>query len=212
LKGLFSFPVAVLLVTATHSPRCGPTEEELGRAVMVSAPGVLLAAFGMMALLVWLWRKLEPEFSMKPVPILAATGAAALGAVLALIGMRGEATGTPTGVGGVVEWVPMALWAVGATYLLLLLITWRIWLLASPRHAFTWSFLPPLILVFLPAPLMALGWTDNWDEFCSMAWVFPGYLGAVTGPLLLLAIVEVVIRRKRAKGKQTVTEVSPSGE
>jgi hypothetical protein len=192
----------VLLAAATETVQCGPTEVEAGRAVIISAPVALLAGLGMMRLLLWLWRKLRPELTISYKPMLVALGISVVGAVLALTGIRAGEPGTPSGLRGILDLVPIAIWAVGTTYLLFVLIFWRVLLAIGVRQAFSWALVPPLILLFLPALPMAFGVTSDWLDSVMLVWMSPGYGGAVTGPVLVVAIIEVLVRWRMTRSSR----------
>jgi len=185
---------------------CGPTEAEAGRAVMLATPVALGAFLGLMQLFLWLWRKNKPELTMDLKPILIALGITGFGALWALLGAAYEvqqiANTTYNGFAGVMEWVPAALLGYGPTYLVFALLTWRIWLWLGPGTAFGWSYLPALVALWIPCPVMASGLTENWLEFWSGAWIYPGCLGAVTLPVLIVLVLEIVIRNWLAKRKK----------
>jgi len=189
---------------------CGPSESEAGRAVMTATPVVLGVHLGLMQFLLWLWRKHRPELSMDLKPILIALAISGLGALWAMLGAAYEvqivANTSYNGFAGVMEWVPAALLGYGTTYLAFALLTWRIWLWLGPGTAFSWSFLPALVGLWIPCPIMATGLTDNWLEFWSGAWIFPGCLGAVTLPVLIVLVSEILIRLWLAKRKKNSSQ------
>ena len=116
---------------------------------------------------------------------------------------------TTNGIAGVAEWFPTALIAYGASYLALLLVCWRIWLWLRPRTAFTWAHLPVLILQLAPCPPMIFGLWEKHDEVW-LVWILPGYVGMVTGPLFLIALIEVMVRILRRKKAARAQQSPPS--
>ncbi|HUU01487.1 MAG TPA: hypothetical protein VM425_08620 [Myxococcota bacterium] len=194
-------PVLVMAAAAHGGGSCGPSEIEAGRAVMFVGLPVLLITLGFMLLFLWLWRKVKPELSREWKPAGFALGAMALMCVLSLAGVPsdGSGRGLSFGVSGIMEWVPFAMMAAGTTYLLFVLVVWRIWLVFWPKTAFGWAFLPPLVLLWWPAPLMGFGLTEGWMDFWTAAWVFPGYCGIVTGPVFLILLIEILVRIRLAR-------------
>jgi hypothetical protein len=191
---------------------CGPTEAEAGRAVMTATPVVLGVHLGLMQFMLWLWRKKTPELAMDLKPILIALAVSGLGALWAMLGAAYEvqivANTSYNGFAGVMEWVPAALLGYGTTYLMFALLTWRVWLWLGPGTAFSWSFLPALVALWFPCPIMSVGVTDNWLEFWSGAWIYPGCLGAVTVPVLIVLVSEILIRLWLVKRKKKSSQES----
>jgi hypothetical protein len=166
--------------------KCGPDNEEAARAVMFSAPLALAAGMGLLACMLWLWRKVRPELSIDWKPSLVTLAVLGLGLLLSFVGMSEEAE--------VARWYPAGLLAMGVSYLAVLLVAWRIWLLAEPRRAFTWSFLPAMVIMLWPCPFMLAWGSESWEGIMLVLWVLPGYMGLVCGPLLAVLIIEVVVR------------------
>jgi len=185
----------VLLVSG-----CGPTDEEAGRAVMLAAPIVLLVGTGIMRFLLFLWRRLEPGLDMSMKPSLVAFWVLAGGAVLSLVGItEPPAASGQTPWQSVTEWLPAALILFGNTSLALWLVTWRVWLLIDPARAFSWSGLPVLAVLLIPAPFMAFGSMAPANDFIFLVWVFPGYMGIVPPCLLGLLLLEFFLRYRKMR-------------
>jgi len=200
---------------------CGPTDEEAARAVMMVTPLVYLAGLGLMALMAFLWRKLKPELSLKWKPLLVGLILAIIIGALSFVGVTIETpkdsgwfTSTTDGIEGVMEWFWAALIFYGTSYLTLLLVCWRIWLWRRPATAFSWSWIPVNLLMLLPCLPMILGYKFMGykfiSDFAEIIWIIPGYVGLVTAPLFIIALIEVWVRFRHRKAG-TIT-LSPAGE
>jgi hypothetical protein len=185
---------------------CGPTAEEAGRAVLFVAPGVLVAGLGALRLLLWLWRKAEPELSWRPAPAIATVAVLLAGAMLSLVGVSVEQPQSPPlgayndGVPGVLEWIDEAAYMFGPSLLAALLVSWRIWLAFSRRTAFTWALVPAVVVTVAPAAPLALALvSDEMAEPVISFWLYSGLEGIVPGALLLALVVEALFRIRRAR-------------
>lgn len=199
-------PAAVLLaLIALGLSGCGPTDEEVGRAILLTA--VVPHALGMALMFVFhaLWRPLKPDAVISLKPLLVALGVLVVAAGLSLVGVTEQGPDHPdsSGVEGVVWLATIALAAFGTSYLALWLVVWRIWLAKSPRTAFTWSFLPVLAILIWPCPIMATGVTESSDAWHVLMtpnyylWYYSGYGGLVASPVIISLLIEGLIRRRR---------------
>lgn len=166
---------------------CGPTSRQIGQAVLWAAPIITVAVLGFAWLYAWLWRPLREapvRIDLRPALVVAAIQLALAITTLWAPDLDGELIG-------------IAVWTVGTSYLALQVILLRIALLA-PGRVYSWALLAPWLLFYPGAPILGLlstgGHEDLGDAF-AMLWILPGYAGWVTGPLVLIAIVEVVLRR-----------------
>jgi len=185
-----AIPLLALFLCAHGQASCGPTDEEAARAVMFTAPFAFLAGMGLLRLLLWLWRKRKP-LTVRYRPALAALFVLVFGQIISFLGLSENAY--------VSEWYIAALVLMGTSYLSILLLTWRIWFFFSPDKAFTWSFLPAAVLTFWPCPFMLFSTEVSWDFAVVIFWIFPGYMGIVTGILLAGLIIEIAVRIHRAR-------------
>jgi hypothetical protein len=186
-------PFLALFLCAHGPSSCGPTDEEASRAVMFAGPIVFLAGMGLLRFLLWLWRKRKPV-AVRWKPALVVLGVLVLGQVVSFIGLSDNAY--------VSEWYFAALVLMGTSFLTLLLVIWRIWAFFSPDMAFTWSYLPAAVLIFWPCPFMLFSAETYWDFPVVVFWIFPGYMGIVTGILLAILIIEIVVRIRLARRRQ----------
>ena len=188
-----AIPFLALFLCAHGPGSCGPTDEEAARAVMFAGPIVFLAGMGLLRLLLWLWRKRKPV-AVRWKPALVVLGVLVLGQVISFAGLSENAY--------VSEWYWAALVLMGTSFLTVLLVIWRIWAFFSPDTAFTWAYLPTAVLMFWPCPFMLFSTEVQWDFAVVIFWIFPGYMGLVTGIILAGLIIEIVVRirlaRKRA--------------
>jgi len=185
-----AIPFLALFLCAHGQASCGPTDEEAARAVLFAAPFAFLAGMGLLRLLLWLWRKRRP-LTVGWKPSLVALFVLLLGQIISFLGLSENAY--------VSEWYIAALVLMGTSYLTILLLTWRIWFFFSPQKAFTWSFLPAAVLMFWPCPFMLFSTEVQWDFAVVIFWIFPGYMGSVTGILLAGLIIEIAVRIHRAR-------------
>lgn len=185
-----AIPFLALFLCAHGPGSCGPTDEEAARAVMFAGPIVFLAGMGLLRLLLWLWRKRKPV-TVRWKPALVVLGVLVLGQIISFLGLSENAY--------VSEWYIAALVLMGASYLTVLLLTWRIWFFFAPDTAFTWSYLPAAVLMFWPCPFMLFSTAADWDFAVVIFWIFPGYMGVVPAILLAILIIEILVRIRRAR-------------
>jgi hypothetical protein len=191
MKAHHAIPLLALFLCAHGQASCGPTDEEAARAVMFAAPFAFLAGMGLLRLMLWLWRKRKPGLLVRWRPSMVALALLVLGQIISFLGLSENTY--------VSEWYLAALVLMGTSYLTVLLLTWRIWFFFSADRAFTWAFLPAVVLMFWPCPLMLFCTEIQWDFAVVIFWIFPGYMGVVTGILLAVLIIEVVVRIRKAR-------------
>jgi len=206
---------------------CGPSEEEAARAVMMATPIVYLAGMGIMALMLFLWRKLEPRLGINWRPVLLGLALACVIGLLSIVGVTTDpppdtngdspwGRATTDGIPGVVGWLGIAIIFYGTSYLALLLVSWRIWLWRRPATAFTWAWVPVLFVMLAPCATMIMFSGNRSDAMRFFAeavvglWGFPGFMGMVTVPLLLIALTEVWVRVRIIQRKRNDKPVSSS--
>jgi uncharacterized membrane protein len=214
-RNLIVFATASLLLSG-----CGPSQEESARAVMMATPVVYLAGMGIMALMLFLWRKLEPRLGINWNPVLLGLALACVIGLLSIVGVTNDPPNTQgrtatDGIPGVVEWVGFAIVFYGTSYLSVLLVIWRIWLWRRPATAFTWAWTPVLFVMMAPCPAMIMSTGEHsvamhyFSEAGRFFWTFPGFIGMVTGPLLLLALIEVWVRIRQRRRKRPPRDLTP---
>jgi len=179
---------AVLITAAAMLGGCGPTNEEVGQAVLWAAPLVTLigmaAAWGYAAL----WRPLvSVRLDVRPGMIVAAIQSA-----LALATFVAPAIDP--------DLVLVAVHVIGTSYLAVAIIGLRLSVHRGARN-YAWAWLSPWIVLYPPAVILALmgDAAGAAGDLPLYIWILPGYGGAVTVPIALLALVEVLVRRARAR-------------
>lgn len=182
---------ALALAPLLLGARCGPTDQEAGGAVVLALPVMIAAG----TLLLWglngLWRHALDDLTWRPGPALA--GIAGSGVIAAMTAIALADTDAA-------RWVGMALVAAGSSYLALLLVVWRLWMVASPARAFAWAWLPAAVLQLVTgaaAATDAMG--DGAMDVLAVVWIIPGYWGIPTLALLLGVALEAAIRAHRAR-------------
>lgn len=187
-------PALALVLLALGAGGCGPTSEEIGRAMLCASPLVMLVSYGVLRLLFVLWRKVRPDFSMRCAPIVWTTGALALLAILALALPFSDPS---SDLGEVLNLVLLALYLGGSTALSAQLLLYLFLRLLAPERAFTWSCLGALVILW-PAPILAFvpdsGAAMDW---VIMVWAFGGAWGIVPGTLLFIALLDAGLARRR---------------
>jgi len=193
--------LALLLLLATQGARCGPDDGEAASAVFLAAPVFIAVGVGLLALLRALWRPLRPDLRLASLPALVALAACLLlGVVGVLLSLQRNAPPDATLVSGF-DWdlTLIALLVAGPSYLSLLLVSWRVWLRCRPASAFTWSWLPPLLVLLLPAACMLPGHTVDWLDWSLWLWMIPGIYGLPTAALLVGLVAEALVRRRHPR-------------
>lgn len=166
---------------------CKLEDDELGRAVLQASPAIVLVG----ALVLWgyhrAYKQLDQQISYDPRPTLLMAGTLAVAGAYSAVRVRVE------------DLVLIAAWLAGASYLSLLLVTARVLLRVSPRHAFSHALLVPSALLFAPALVMAAKLTSDWAHVAEAIWIVPGMYGFVTAVIAAGLAVEVWVRVRRSK-------------
>lgn len=181
---------AFLLLALALATGCGPNTREASIAVLVAAVAVIVLANAVVGLLWLVWHRVRPALGFRWRPfVVVGLALSAAGLLASTRPYHGEMT----------EYLAIALWAVGTSYLTFLLLVWRLCLSApnglAVAHAIAGA------LMFGPAlPLAFVGSTaGELDEALLLLWVFPGYAGIVSGPLFVLLLIEALVRLARAR-------------
>jgi hypothetical protein len=180
-RSAWAFVPLLLLACA-----CGPTERESGHAILLMAPLITLGGVGVASLFRALWKPLVSPLSQP----LRDCRNLMIALVLACLPLFFDKHLND-------EWLLVALHAVGTSYLTFLLIGVRLSLSPRNTHLFRYVTYLPWLVLYPPALYFAYvgSTTAEASDFPLQLWWFPGYAGLITGPLFLLLLVEVLVRR-----------------
>jgi hypothetical protein len=179
-----------LLAIALFIGGCGPSEEEVGSAVLLAGPLICLAATGAIELLERLWRPVFPKPAERRWPwwlVFAASAALAGIALIAPAKLDDEMT----------DLVFTAFWTVGSIYLVLVLLVWRATLRGreggsmSPRAG---GHLAVAALMLLPAVPLAL--FGKRVEIVSVLYVYAAVLGIYVAPVAAVLLTGLLIEAR----------------
>lgn len=192
------FPVVVILISGCLFG-CGPNDREAASAVLLAAPLVFVLSQLILRGFLWLWSRVNPALEMRWKPSAIALGILLLLLVAVIVATAAQpdfmTLGNTTKRGpDPYRWFPTALGAFGASYLAVQLLCWRVWLFIRPASAFTFAFLPVLILMLLPALPMAFIPTQTWIKVMIGLWAMPGYWGIVPAIFLVVLLGEWFVR------------------
>ena len=200
--GVFLIINTVLFLSACS----GPSDKEVGQAVLLVTPTVFLISLGFQYLFFRLWKLIFPHLTLSWLPnfifyII----------LLILAGILGN--GTPFwfltdewGLTGIIFIL------VGPSFLTVLFVIMRIWLASNPSKVFTWVSIAVMSFYVLLAFPMVAGLTEgtSYNVMAGMFWIRPGMLpvwgindlglpGSLTALVFLILLVEVLIRIKRTR-------------
>jgi hypothetical protein len=176
---------AALLLVLALATGCGPSTREASIAVLIAAGAIVVLANAIVGLLWLLWRRVRPELRFRWQPF------ATVGLVLSGLGLLADSLATSAAVS---EWLAIALWAAGTSYLTLFLLVWRIRLPAPAGLA--WAHAIASTVLFLPALPFAFAGSNDGElaDALLFLWIIPGYGGFVSGPLFGLLLIEALVR------------------
>ncbi|HOX43392.1 MAG TPA: hypothetical protein PK668_07335 [Myxococcota bacterium] len=200
--------VAGFLLLACSASQCVPGDQESGSGVLFATPFFVACTLGILRLLLALWRGARPELGMRWLPGLCGVWVSfvlGLGAMVYL-GVKADSYALEEAF----SLAGMAFALVGSLVLGLTLIVWRVWLAVRPASAFTWAWLPPTLLLVLPALPMATGATQDAMDFMLVPWALGGFFGApVSGLMLIALLIEAGVRRSRARRAASAVTAPP---
>ncbi len=175
---------------------CGPTDAQIGAAVLVASPVFVAVSWGILAMLARLWRYVDPTIVMRHRPALVTLAVSLLGFVPAFAGPAHW--GTSMG-----EYVFLAILLLGTVYLLLLLTAWRVWFAFRRDAAFSWVIVVPS-LALIPAVPASLELLESLQ--IAHAYVYVAIGGLYGWPVLLVLLaVFVADPLVRARSRRAVT-------
>jgi len=183
------FAPLLLLLLVGADVQCGPTAQEVGTTVLVSAPIVHAITMAVLWGLCALWRRREPQlrFPWRPhVGIVAGLG---------VLGLAWAEAIEP-------ELILAAVWIFGTAYLAVTLFTWRIWFaIRRDGRAFLLPSLVAIVLTLGPALALATGRYEDHITAIDVAllgWSLVGGWGVTPAALLLAWLAEGWWKRRRS--------------
>jgi hypothetical protein len=184
---------AVPLLALALVAGCGPSTREASIATLIVAGAVVVLANAVVGLLWLLWRRVRPELRFRWHPF------ATVGLALSGLGLLADSLATNAAVS---EWLLLALWLVGTSYLTLFLLVWRIRVPAPGGLA--WAHTIAGTVLFLPALPFAFAGPTHGQLFDVLLflWTIPGYGGFVSGPLFALLLIEALVRWNKLRSRE----------
>lgn len=180
---------ALLIMLAVLAGGCGPTNQEVGQAVLWAAPLITLVGMAIAWGYASLWRQLVPGLRLDVRPGLVVAAVQSAVALATLIAPEIEP-----------DLILVAIHLVGTSAVAAAILGLRLSVYRSAR-SYSWAWLAPWIVLYPPALILALmgDAAGSGGDLALYIWILPGYGGVVTGPIALLALVEVLVRRARAR-------------
>ena len=174
--------IALLLTSCT-----GPSDQDIGQSVLSVAPIVFLVSIGFQYLFFRIWKRKWVELTMSLPPNLIFLIFLIAFALLAFLFQDIEFRKT--------ELLFLALFWFGTSYLTVLFLVTRIWLIFDHNRVFTWASVLTLALYILPAFPMVAGLTEGtpFGDFAFALWVLPGSILGSLFPDSILTNGSVVI-------------------
>ena len=203
-KGIIYLVIGTVLFLSGCS---GPSDKEVGQAVLLATPTIFLISLGFQYLFFRLWKLIFPHLTLSWLPNF-------LFYIFLLIIAGIVGNGNPFwfltdewGLAGIVFVI------VGLSFLTVLFIVMRIWLALKPSKVFTWVSIAVMsFYVLLAFPMVAeLTEGTSYFNFAALFWMSPGMVlflssdygwpGSLTVLVFFILLVEVLIKiRKMSKG------------
>lgn len=194
---LSSASPAALLALIVFLAGCGPTETEVGSAILIAAPGILLITTGILEGFTRLWpnKLVAINIETTPRPDLGVWSPVVVGAVLFALAFAAPQTLDQ----GQFELGFVAFLMVGSVYLTLAMILWRVGIsFLSPEAAWQTQLLLAIAFFAPAAPLAFLGKSVEWLMSAYLVVAIGGiYASPLTGLLFTGFLIEAIYRRKR---------------
>jgi hypothetical protein len=182
----------------------GPTDQEVGQAVLLVTPTVFLISLGFQYLFFRLWKLIFPQLTLPWFP-----NFIFYLFLLIIAGIFGN--GDPfwfltdeLGLTGIVFII------FGLSFLTVFFIIMRVWLSFNPSKVFTWATIAVMSFYVVLAFPIATGLTEgsSFNEIVILLWILPGTLpfwwtsdfgwpGSLTTLVFLILLIEVLIRIKK---------------
>lgn len=186
----------------------GPSDKEVGQAVLLVTPTVFLISLGFQYLFFRLWKLIYPQLTLAWLP-----NFIFYLFLLIVAGLLGNGNpfwflGDDQGLAGLV------LLIFGPSFLTILFIVMRVWLSVNPSRVFTWVTILVMSFYLLLALPLATGLAEgsSFSEMVIRFWMFPGtfpfggndfgWPGVPTALVFLILLVEVLIRIRRMRKTQ----------
>ena len=205
-KGIIFLVINTVLFLSGCS---GPSDKEVGQAVVLVTPTIFLISLGFQYLFFRLWKLIFPHLTLSWLPNF-------LFYIFLLIIAGIVGNGNPFWflsddwrLAGIVFII------VGLSFLTVLFIVMRIWLALNPSKVFTWVSIAVMsFYVLLAFPMVAeLTEGTSYFSFAALFWMAPGTVllfasnygwpGSLTVLVFFILLVEVLIRiRKTSKGNE----------
>jgi hypothetical protein len=194
-----TIPAVLLVALCSSGAHCGPTPEESGQTVLLVAPFVVLCAMAVQWLILALWRSVRPALLLDWRKNLALVGGLAFPAAWALL-----VNERPFDFAGI------AFWLFGCSYVTAMLLATRIWLLVhDTRRVFFVTHVILCVIFLVPAFVLALFGGRPLQNAAEAMWIFPGFGGWISGPLFLVLLLEIVIRREMLRRRGSTGPADP---
>lgn len=196
---------AAAATASTQSFDCGPNPHEIGQIVLMTTPAIYVLGVAIVTLLLHLWRAEAPVWPPRW------TWLAALGALHCALAARfwpsPPTNPPPTGWRIDAGTLLIGVWLYGTSYATVMLVAMRVAIRAAPRVASLWPHVGQIVGFSLPAVLLASDQLENtwfWERRHAEHWFTTlGLTGWVSGPILVLLVAEILIRRRRRRARAT---------
>jgi hypothetical protein len=163
-KNVFLLLAIALLLTSCN----GPSDKDYGQSVLTAAPIVFLISLGFQYLFFRIWKRKWDTLAMSWLPNLIFLILLIVLMLLAFLFRDIEFRKT--------ELLLLALLWFGASYLTVLFLVTRIWLVFDRTNVFTWASVLTLSLYIFPALPMVAGLTEGtiFSDLALAVWILPG--------------------------------------
>ena len=177
--------LGVVALGAVLAESCGPSSREVGQAVLIAWPAVLVVTLVVQWGLLAIWRRRWPAVRtpwVAPLLLLAVAVSLSLGMIVH--------AAKPF------EWAFMAFWLFGCSYAAVALFVTRVWLFADVRYPLVGPHLVAGLVFVAPAVVLSIA-ADTRHTDAEALYIFPGMGGWVPGGVLLLTYLEAWLRTRR---------------
>jgi hypothetical protein len=184
-----------LVVVALACAGCGPSDRQVGGAMLIAAPFVLLALYLVQAGLLQLWRRIQGGLELQTGPVAGASLVVVLLAALTL-----------AAVDGAYSYAGLAFMVWGTSALTMFGLFFRLGVALRMARTPTWA----PILGVLPGVFLACTLVFLLGKLFLAVVFAPGYMGAVAAPFILVLFIEAMLHvsaaRRRARDEASLGE------